>query len=683
MPTKDQAASGGLRRGFLLSTPKNKTKKKEHRTPPPEVREISRSEENTELSTGSSDDRDKKTEQPLPSQPSGRPVTSSALLDLEDSPSATTINTPPKHTKSLLHIFDAKKEKQNARSNQPTSGLLDIRETSNFVDVDSKNGTIHGTMLGASEGGDLIEISSSTIRRKKGSLISDAFQNDTHKSSSALFVAPRGIADHSEGDAAQVSEHHQSLDNNYKDNSSNNSQVASESAHGVSGLFSTPVEKSVTVTNNAESQEFVQKTTNFLQCQQELDRTLWKLRRKRRRKGLSQRKGDSSDEEWRGTCTEFCKSLFMFRGSDSQSQSQQDDETAGSNTNSSQELQFLSWLWDSLLMACPKKSSQCLAEMRLGLVLLEWTRTAIGWKAFSNILRPGDVNDKRHRVCALGATTVLDFWCTFQHKQQQQQNDAGENTTTIDPTWLLDFVNNTLPLLGQQLAGQPTRTILGQRCMDGIYSIVATIVEHYFGLENSPQEDGEMLKQALWKVSEDSLVKAWDTQVLWNTQIVATNSRGDGKVDQCQITPDRKTCTTSLVYSWKEIFKRLSSREDTAQASQQWCQLLRGIEMKEKGIWIGSLKQTMLKSDDLFHEEDALACLARALKCGEQFYASKHTNNNDDSDAQILLVHGVLGWLAQSKNFQITRHQEFFELSSSLVLYSVSDSVANLVVLIL
>ena len=678
MPTKDKAASDGFRRGFLLSTPQKKTKKKKHRTPALEMRETTRSETNTELSTGSSDNHDKKTVQLLPSKPSARPVTgtSSALLDLEDSSPTATTSTSPKHTKSVLHIFDdgnAKKEKQNAKSNHPVSGLLDIRENSNFLDVDSQN-CLHGSVMGASEGGGLVEISSTTIRRKKGSLISDVFPKDT-KQISPVHVAPRGIADRSEDDATQVSNCFRSLDSNYKDNNRNSGQVASESARDVSRIVP-PVENSV-ATNNTESQELSQRTTNFLQCQQALDRTLWKLRRKRRRKGPAHRKNDNSGEEWRGICEEFCMSQFPFCGSDdqSQSQSQQDNGTVDYITNHSEELQLLSWVWDSLLMACPKKSSQCLAEMRLGSVLLESTCTATGWKAFSNILRPGDVNDKRHRVCALGAITVLDFWCIFQQKQRQQ-NDTGENTISIDPTWMLDFVENTLPLLGQQLAGQSTRTILGQRCMAQIYSIVDTIVQYYFGLMNNSPEDAASLRQALWNVSEDALEKAWDTQVLWNAQI------GGGEVDHYQISSVRKTCTIALVHSWKDIFRKLSSRDDTARASQQWCRLLRGMEMNEKGTWIGSLKQTMLRTDDLFNEDDALACLTRSLKHGEQFYASKHTNT-DDSNAQVLLVHGVVGWLVQNKNNQSTRHQEFFEMSSSLVLYSMSDSVAVLVVLIL
>ena len=603
--TKEKSAGEGFRRGFLLSKPKKKKK-----TPVEAVPVVPKTRKADSLCFDQAEQI--QTLQPKPS------CSSSALLDLEGT-STTTSN-----SSRLLHVIEDgnhEKTKSTHRTKNPLV-VLDMGEN----DAHDETNVNQESSMG------LVEISSSTIRRKKGSLISEVFPNN----------APVVLGIVRAEDGVEISRIPTELDRPVLLNQSLESTTPAN-VHDLSMNAGNSI--------TGPAREEVESTTNFLQCQQNLDRTLWKLRRKRRRKDSAH--GD--DNEWRPIAAEFCSRLMC------------DDNSQQDTTTTNPEL--LSWVWDSLLMACPKKSSQCMAEMRLGLVLLESTRTPTAWKAFAHFLRPE--MDKRHRVGTLGAVTVLDFWCASQQKQH----------TILSPTWLIDLLNNILVPLGQQLAGQSTRTILAQRCMTGIYSIVSTSVE-YIMRRNSVLE-GDLRKdvqQALWKASNDTLRQAWNTQMAWT---VNADGREDDDELETRRTMARKACTEGLLQNWKELLRELNNHGDTGRACEQWCRLLRGVEMHDNGLRVGSLRQTLLKSEIVLNEEDAVLCLTRALKCGKEFFVGGKDPSAEDSDDQVLLVLGVVAWLGQSKNLRISLHQEFFELSSSLVLFSMSGFVVNLAVHIL
>ena len=439
------SAGGGFQRGFLLSKPKKKKRA-------PTSTSIERPEAEAAAIAVP-----KNTWIVVPTSKPTTSTASSVLLDLERQTSTTETR-----SNSFLRVLpnnSSHQQNEKAQHSMPEKNpllVVDISESTppppqrdaSFISNSNDNRrSMNDDETTAPP--IMVEIkASTTIRRKKNSFISQALFVDEED-------ARRSTDEHYHGPA---------ITNNRQEMHPNLMTPGIDQASEKT-TFSTAEDENDIVNTTTT-------TTNFIQCQHNLDRTLWKLRRKKQR----QRKPQQNDaEDWQIVASKFCSSVIPTT-------------------------ELLPWLWQSLLMACPKQSSQCLAELRLASILFESTQTPGAWQIFAKFLQIS--TDKQHRICTLGAVTILDFWCT---NQQTKQDGSIPVDPIISSAWLIDVLQNVLPPLGQQVTGQPIRTVLAQRCITTIYQIVATVVDILSWKCTTMDKDKSErkgLEQTLWNVTQ-------------------------------------------------------------------------------------------------------------------------------------------------------------------------------------
>jgi hypothetical protein len=386
-------------------------------------------------------------------------------------------------------------------------------------------------------------------------------------------------------------------------------------------------------------------STRFLQCQQDLDRTLWRLRRRKRRKNDTH--ASNGEDKWRNTALKFSRNLIQ--------------------TN--MDLQLLDFVWETIMQSCPMQSPQCSAELRLGCILLESTETEESWKVFSGFLQPGE--SKSDRILTLGAVTILDFWCS------QAPTDSSKS-------WMTALLKHVVPVLGQQVTGESTRTVLAQRCMIAIYNLVATVSDCSIGDEVT-KNDTLLLIEALWDVSSRVLLPVLDIHMAWTATDSDSKSGDDRNNADLKRIRERKNCTKCVLKNWKVLFLDAIDERDMDQVKYEWCQILQGVLLSERQIRVGSFRQAFSKHQSDWGEGDILAFLGLALDTGQQ--AKPISDENAATQArhtQLGLIMGVVGWLGHSKKNRLPDdQQQLIYLSSRLIRFALSEAAVHLAAQIL
>ena len=587
-----------------------------------------------------------------------RRPTSTSLLDLEDDEDEMFSSSSPKTAslggdakpRSMLQIVDHRNksettEKQSLFNNEESwIETIDNDDESNNLESNDSIG--------------LVEIQSTTIRRKKGSLISEVYTP----------------MDHSEtADAQQTTQ----------------KQVDGELSESLSpdNILSQDVQCNIRkgYDNNGT------KTTSFLKCQRDLDRTLWKMRRKRPRKESSKH-GKGNNDNNKGTLPVWYKIGKDFV---------HDNLLLSPTTSEQQEsinIELLAWVWDSMFMACPKLSTQCWAEVRLALVvLLECTTIATiattntefttahdvqqSWRVFVSFLTPRADADKRERVLALGAITMLELWCSL--VQQKEQGEDVSPATTMSVKWMVDLMTHVMPPLRDQICSQSTLTVLAQRCTTAIYNLVATIVEQSFH-EGYTENEQHRLQETLWKVSCDNLESVLDQQLMWS-------SCEDAKrIDPAESA--RNACKDAVLENWKNELKDAKALENGSETTRhrEWCNALRGEPLVPgectSTTFVGSLQQTCLKDKVALNEDEILIRLERASEWGKQnVLVDGDCSAEQRKRKQVAMARAVVAWLGRSKKrmFSLCNHRRVLELTSMLIRCALNESAVQLALKIL
>jgi hypothetical protein len=541
---------------------------------------------------------------------------SSALLDLEDT--TTTSNTKKSPTNSLFVVSDHEEQRPSRKSVNTNILLDDSSPQSDFMGI--------------------TEVSSTTIRRKKGSLISDYDPSTTPPS-----AMPRHEMEESEKSTHQY-------------DSSRGLADEAQKFTKFLALNSTSSQEGDTKVSQPKSPTL--ERTDYLQCQQDLDRALWRIRRKSRKSA-----------DWYSAASNFCKSI--------------------------QQQLLLSWIWECLVAACPKESSQNLAERRLGCVLLvEHTSTPCQWEEFASLLAPPPNNQHDNaadsRLLTLGAIVILDHWCLV-----QQPDSSSPSLPQASTKWMVSLLAHVIPPLAQQILSQQTRTVLAQRAIMTIYNLLATAAEYCEAKTITDPEEILTLQNELWKLCSMYLIPVWEAQLAWNGEETKVAPVDNHESAQSNRVAARRSCINAVLQDWKRTFQALASSNESEDASSKWCKMILGVSVVlENGasLQLGSFRQSLLKAKNKCTLKDIVTFLKEAIRQND--FERKY----EATEKQDTMARGIVAWLGQGKQHIAwvleARHvdgkaglssvyEQIHEAASDLLSHAMSERVADLALEIL
>ena len=619
-PTKTSAAAAAaapapkennttMKRGFLLSKskPAKKSQSKDSSLPSSATGETLTTDTTTCSKDGAvsepKNDIRVHMQEELPAitsaEESAKPTaSSSALLDLEDT---------PKNTKKSCLLFVA----DDANTQQSSTPNILVEDDKNEDDITQHQ---HKNALG------MTEVSSSTKiqSNEKMTPISEYEPNNNSQStrSSHDKIMERGNS------VSRIREHPLGGGESDKANRAGILQDA---------------EQPTSMTSLAQ--------TDFMQCQQDLDRALWNIRRKRK----------SAEGDWRTIASEFCNRLKP-------------------------EEELWAWIWECLFCMCPKESSQNLAERRLGCVMLECISTKSHWEVLARFLIPDESKTKESRLLTLGAITVLDSWASA----------CQEKKPSLSIDWTASLLANVMPPLAEQVTNQSVRTLLAQRAAKTIYKTIVVATEQS-AIQADHNRDASLLQQEIWNICSTYLIPVWNMQMNWNS----AKEQPDEDAVEGRRAIARSNCSFVVLEDWKHSLHRIAQSQDGA--PQEWCKVILGINMSENGTMsssgFGSLQQTLFNAKHKWTVEDVVAHLKLAIK------KPQGGKLEEAAWLQQAIARGALAWMGQSKqNFSwildsryrpamrqggVSIYQEIYELSNQMLRYALTGGVVKLTLEIL